>query len=101
MTVREIAGFLLDQYKVVPSHALRGNGDHVKNGSGERVSVTSVTRNSNMITRFLATNPPSLLASAVRQAASVSIVGADFKKLKATFEEKRYLEAKDLLDELV
>jgi hypothetical protein len=53
-----------------------------------------------MITRFLAANPPSQLAGAVRQAAAVCTAGADFKKLRAIFEEKRYIEAKDILDEL-
>jgi hypothetical protein len=52
------------------------------------------------ITRFLATNPPTQLASAVGQAVAVCTAGADFKKLRAIFEEKRYIEAKDILDEL-
>jgi hypothetical protein len=52
------------------------------------------------ITRFLATNPPSQLASALGKAVAVCTAGADFKKLRAIFEEKRYIEAKDILDEL-
>ena len=30
------------RHPAVTNHALRGNGDHVKSGSGEKVSVTSV-----------------------------------------------------------
>jgi hypothetical protein len=52
------------------------------------------------ITRFLATNPPSQLVSAVDQSVAVCTAGANFKKLRAIFEEKRYIEAKDILDEL-
>ena len=55
---------------------------------------------SGTITRFLATNPPISLANAVRQAVAVCTAGADFKKLKPIFEEKRYIEAKDVLDDL-
>jgi hypothetical protein len=52
------------------------------------------------ITSYLTTNPPNQLAGAVRQAAAVCAVGAEFKRLKALFEEKRYIEAKDILDGL-
>jgi hypothetical protein len=55
---------------------------------------------SGTIRGFLATNPPSQLAGAVRQASTVCKLAADFNKLKAIFDEKRYLEAKDILDEL-
>ena len=61
----------------------------------KQISAMSAT-----ITRFLATNPPIPLASAVRQAVAVCTAGADFRKLKPIFEEKRYIEAKDILDDL-
>jgi hypothetical protein len=55
---------------------------------------------SGRLARFLATNPPVQLAGAVRRAVAVCTAGADLKKLEAIFEEKRYIEAKDILDEL-
>ncbi len=61
----------------------------------KQISAMRVT-----ITRFLATNPPTPLASAVRQAVAVCTAGADFQKLKPILEEKRYIEAKDILDDL-
>ena len=61
----------------------------------EEISATSAT-----ITNFLATNPPSQLAGAVRQVAAVCTVGAEFRKLQMIFQEKRYIEAKDILDSL-
>jgi tetratricopeptide (TPR) repeat protein len=64
-------------------------------GLEKQISTVSGT-----IAGFLATNPPSQLAAAVRQPATLCKAGADFNKLKALFEEKRYLEAKDILDEL-
>ncbi|HET9523439.1 MAG TPA: hypothetical protein VFO90_04365 [Terrimicrobiaceae bacterium] len=64
-------------------------------GLEKQISTMSGT-----IAGFLATNPPSQLAAAVRQPATLCKAGADFDKLKAIFDEKRYLEAKDILDEL-
>jgi hypothetical protein len=52
------------------------------------------------ITRFLAARPPSQLAGTIQKAAAVGSVGAGFDKLRAIFEEKRYIEAKDVLDDL-
>jgi tetratricopeptide (TPR) repeat protein len=64
-------------------------------GLEKQISTASGT-----IRSFLATNPPGQLASAVRPASAVCKLGVDFNKLKAFFDEKRYLEAKDILDEL-
>ena len=64
-------------------------------GLEKQISTMSGT-----IAGFLATNPPSQLAAAVRQPATLCQAGTDFNKLKAIFDEKRYLEAKDILDEL-
>jgi hypothetical protein len=61
----------------------------------EQISAMSAT-----ITAFLATNPPGQLAGAVRQASAVCTVGAEFRKLQMIFQEKRYIEAKDILDGL-
>ncbi len=61
----------------------------------KRVTTMGVT-----ITRFLAAKPPIALAGAVRQAAAVCAAGANFQKLKSVFEERRYMEAKDILDDL-
>ncbi len=58
-----------------------------------RISSTSAK-----IKDFLASNPPRQLASAVQRAANVCMLGANFKELKANFEGKRYLEARDILD---
>jgi len=52
------------------------------------------------ITRFLATKPPIQLVNAAQQAVAVCAAGAEFRKLKAIFEEKHYIEAKDVLDDL-
>ena len=48
--------------------------------------------------RFLASNPPRPLASAAHRAVNVCVLGANFKELKANFAGKRYLEARDILD---
>ncbi|HEY5770262.1 MAG TPA: hypothetical protein VIS71_10495 [Terrimicrobium sp.] len=81
---REVAGF--------------GDGDSPPEISPElarRFAATSVT-----IARFLAGKPPVPLAGAVRQAEAVCAAGANLQKLKPIFEEKRYMEAKDILDDL-
>jgi hypothetical protein len=61
---------------------------------------TEIATADGAIARFLAGNPPLALSDALRKSATVCVLGTGFGKLKALFEEKRYIEAKDVLDEL-
>ena len=66
---------------------------HFSPGLERQISTTS-----GKIKDFLASNPPRPLASAAHRAVNVCALGANFKELKAIFAGKRYLEARDILD---
>jgi tetratricopeptide (TPR) repeat protein len=53
------------------------------------------------IARFRAGHPPRALSDALRQSVTVCSLAASLGNLKALFDEKRYIEAKDVLDELI
>ena len=61
---------------------------------------TEIAAANGAIARFLAGNPPLALSDALRKSATVCVLVTGFGKLKALFEKKRYIEAKDVLDEL-
>lgn len=78
--------------------AMFGGGEappQVSSELEEQISVASAR-----LARFLAANPPGPLAIAARQSAAVSTAAGEFKRLKGILEEKRYIEAKDILDDL-
>ena len=97
-TVKATSGEAEEISRLLESEVALGVDDAPPKISPElekQISSMSVT-----ITRFLATDPPIPLISAVRQAVAVCAAGADFQKLKPIFEERRYMEAKDILDDL-
>jgi hypothetical protein len=55
---------------------------------------------SGTVTGFLATNPPVQFVNAIQKTVALCAAGEDFRKLRAIFKEKRYLDGKDVLDDL-
>ncbi|HEY5814174.1 MAG TPA: hypothetical protein VIT23_16145, partial [Terrimicrobiaceae bacterium] len=55
---------------------------------------------SGMLTGFLATHPPLQFVDALKKDTAICAVGTDFRKLRTIFEEKHYIDAKDVLDNL-
>jgi len=60
----------------------------------------SISALNDKMTLLVASKPPPQLITGSRQALAVCAVGTGVKKLQVIFTEKRYLEAKDLLDNL-
>jgi hypothetical protein len=60
---------------------------------------TRIATTSSAIKDFLASNPPRPLAIAISRAETLCRIGATFNDLKVMLQEKRYLEAKDILDD--